>query len=394
MGSSTASHGRRLPALAAAGALGAATLVALAPAPAHAATVYITPAQLDTSLTRATGHNDFTADGVRVWTEGTTSTDKAAGYFEVSADLADVGEPAMDSVRNDTTTTLRPGMQLVTDFDGNGSLDGILVGEPTYASGAPLYGDNWWLSNDSKQFVKDGAPSHAGGFGSPNNGTLDQWRAAFPDAHVYAFGWSLGSGVKGDDTIRSMTLGDTTYKFTNVGAPVVVDASAETPFNTVADIPLEAYDPEGGALTFKVGKPSSGFARVQGDTAIYRPKGGFTGVATFTFTATDATGLSTTGTVTVTVDKATSSLKLNPQNTYQKNTAFVSGQVISKGRAKGGTITISEGGVELTSIVANGNYFRIRVPGSVSPGQHTYDVVFGGSAQADPASGSVTLTVR
>ena len=394
MTASTASRTRRLPALAAAGALGAATLVALAPSPAHAATVYITPAQVDTSLTRATGHNDFTADGVRVWTEGTTSTDKAAGYFEVDVDLADVGEPAMDAVRNDMTTTLRPGMQLVTDFDGNGSLDGILVGEPVKADGTPLYGDNWWLSNDSKQFVKDGAPSHGGGFGSPNNGTLDQWRAAFPDAHVYAFGWSLGSGVKGDDTIRSMTLGGTTYKFTNVGAPVVVDASAETPFNTVANIPLEAYDPEGGALTYKVGKPSSGFARVQGDTAIYRPKGGFTGVATFTFTATDATGLSTTGTVTVTVDKATSSLKLNPQNTYQKNTAFVSGQVISKGRARGGTITISEGGVELKTVVATGNYFRIKVPGPVAPGQHTYDVAFGGSAQADPASGSVTLTVR
>ena len=126
MASSLASRPRRLPALAAAGALAVAALAYAAPA-AHAATTFITPAQLNTNETRATGHNDFVADGVRVWTEGNTSTDKAAGYFAVNADLADVGEPSMDAVRNDPSTTLRPGMQLVVDFDGNGSVDGILV---------------------------------------------------------------------------------------------------------------------------------------------------------------------------------------------------------------------------------------------------------------------------
>jgi hypothetical protein len=300
----------------------------------------------------------------------------------------------MDTVRNDPTTTLRPGMQLVIDFDGNGSVDGILVGEPTYADGSPLYGDTWWLANSAKQFVKDGAPAHGGGYGSTNNGTLDQWRAAFSDAHVVAFGWSLGSGVHGDDTIRSMTLGDTTYKFIDTGAPVVLDVSATGAFNTKVTVPFEAYDPEGGPLTYKVGKPSSGFARVQGDAAVFRPKGGFTGVATFTYTATDADGLSGTGTVSVTIEKAPSSLRLSTQNTYQKNTAYVTGNVVSKGRAKGGTITVSEGGTTVATVTATGNYFRIKVPGPVTAGQHTYDVSFGGSPQADPASGSVTLTVR
>ena len=393
MTASRTSLRRRLPALAASGALVVAALALAAPASA-ATTTYITPAQLDTSETRATGHNDFVPDGVHVWTEGSTSTDKAAGYFAVDADLADVGEPSMDTVRNDPTTTLRPGMQLVVDFDGNGSPDGILVGEPTYSDGSPLYGDNWWLAGSAKQFVKDAAPSHAGGFGGPDNGTLDQWRTVFPDAHVYAFGWSLGSGVHGDDTIRSMTLGTTTYKFVNTGAPVVLDVSGSGAFNTTVTVPFEAYDPEGGPLTYKVGKPSSGFARVQGDSAVFRPKGGFTGVATFTYTATDSDGLSSSGTVSVTIDKAPSTLKLNPQNTYQKQTAYVSGQVVSKGRAKGGTITVSEGGSTVATVVATGNYFRIKVPGPVTSGQHTYDVTFGGSPQAEPASGSVTLTVR
>ena len=45
---------------------------------------------VDLSETRATGHNEFRTDGsgVRVWTEGNTSTDKAAGYFDVNKPLA------------------------------------------------------------------------------------------------------------------------------------------------------------------------------------------------------------------------------------------------------------------------------------------------------------------
>ena len=36
-----------------------------------------------------------------------------------------------------------------------------------------------------------------GGYGSPYYGTLDEWRANFPNATVLAFGFSLGSGVLG-----------------------------------------------------------------------------------------------------------------------------------------------------------------------------------------------------
>ena len=46
------------------------------------------------------------------------------------------------------------------------------MGEPTYADGSVLYGNDWWLSNGSAQFVKDAAPSHVGGSGSDNDGTL------------------------------------------------------------------------------------------------------------------------------------------------------------------------------------------------------------------------------
>ena len=98
-------------------------------------------------------------------------------------------------------------MSTVCISDNNGTPDGILVGEPTY------YGNDWWASNGSAQFVKDGAPSHTGGSGSANHGTLDQWRAAFPDAVVKAFGFSLGSGVKGDGVINAIDFAGTRYTF-------------------------------------------------------------------------------------------------------------------------------------------------------------------------------------
>lgn len=206
----------RIPAGIAAGALVlAGTVVATAPAQAAAKVV---PANLvDQSETRATGHNVFGADGtVRVYTEGSTSTDKAAGYFDVNRTLSAVAsvEPTMAWAANLAPNLLRPGMQLKVDFDGDGSIDGILVGEPTYADGSPLYGNVWWASNGSKAFVKAGAPSHTGGFGSENHGTLAAWKAAFPAAEVVQGGWSLGSGVKGDGFISNFVIAGDTYTFT------------------------------------------------------------------------------------------------------------------------------------------------------------------------------------
>lgn len=188
-------------------AIGLATALA-GPAQAAGPAVIHVPSDFDHSLTdtRATGHYQVVGSGLRVWTEGATSTDKVAEYVDTDVPLADVGEPALNLVNNGVGT-VAPGFQLVVDVDGDGSADGILVGEPTF------YGHDWWASNGSAQFVKDGAPSHTGGSGSDNHGTLDQWRTAFPHAQVVAFGFSLGSGVHGDWTITSIDVAGTRYTF-------------------------------------------------------------------------------------------------------------------------------------------------------------------------------------
>jgi hypothetical protein len=188
-------------------AVGLATALA-GPAQAAGSAVIHVPSDFDPALsdTRATGHYDVVGGGLRVWTQGSTSTDKVAEYVDTDVPLASVGEPALNQVNNSTGTT-PPGFQLVVDFDGNGSADGILVGEPTF------YGNDWWLNNAADPAVKANAPHTGGGSGSNWYGTLPEWRTNFPEANVVAFGFSLGSGVKGDWTINSILFAGTTYTF-------------------------------------------------------------------------------------------------------------------------------------------------------------------------------------
>ncbi|GAA1849703.1 hypothetical protein ACFFOM_20095 [Microlunatus capsulatus] len=166
------------------------------------------------SDTRATGHYEVVGTGLRVWTTGATGTDKVAEYVATSTPLADVGEPSLDFTN---TAGGVPGFQLVVDFDNDGTRDGILVGEP-------VYGQDWWLNNAAKTFVKAGAPVTGGGSGSDWHGTLDQWRTAFPTATVQAFGFSLGSGVKGDGVLNAINFAGTRYTFAK---PVVLTSKEQ-----------------------------------------------------------------------------------------------------------------------------------------------------------------------
>jgi len=196
------------------------------------------------SDTRATGHYAVQGTGLHVWTQGSTSTDKVAEYVATSTPLADAGEPSLSYTP--TSGTVPPGFQLVVDFDGNGTADGILVGEPTF------YGSSWWLNNAAQPFVKAGAPHTGGGSGSNWFGTLDEWRAAFPSADVLAFGFSLGSGVLGDGVINSMTFAGTTYTF---AADVVLTSKDQCKNGGWATSTMPVYKNQGECVShFASGK--------------------------------------------------------------------------------------------------------------------------------------------
>jgi hypothetical protein len=192
--------------------------------------------------TRANGHNVYVANGLHVYTDGsgdtgdngsggTWNTDKAAGYHALSVPLSGIGTPSI-SLTNAGSST--PDLQLMVDFNNDGIADGTLVGQGGY-------GTDWWLTDGSAQFAKDGAPLHTGGFGSANHGSLNAWLASFPTARVLGFGYNLGSGVQGDVVIKSITAGCNTYTFDR--ATVVVTpiphsniVAACTPYGASADV--------------------------------------------------------------------------------------------------------------------------------------------------------------
>lgn len=209
------------------GALTLAVVALLHPSPAKAAPpteelVTVTPGSelLNTADTRSTGHVEYTKFGLHVWTEGATSTDKAAGYVAVDYPLSEVGSPSIEWLYNEPLQLMKPGMQIVLDKDGDGNFDGIVVGEPW------AYGDDWWSGSAG---LSDSGLSCPSGCGSTNSGTLDEWRTAYPDAQVIAVGFSLGSGAHGNGTLISMTYGSTRYEFTNVEpvTPEVVVPTAQ-----------------------------------------------------------------------------------------------------------------------------------------------------------------------
>lgn len=113
---------------------------------ATAATIHV-PSGFDTKLedTRANGHYEVVGSGLHIWTVGDPtvngSTMKVAEYVDTHTALSAAGNPSLEYTQTDPSAGLGvPGFQLVVDLDGDGTPDGILVGEP----GA--YGDNWWLT--------------------------------------------------------------------------------------------------------------------------------------------------------------------------------------------------------------------------------------------------------
>ncbi len=237
-------------------------LIAAAPA-AHAVTVkQVRKSDFIATLsdTRATGHYDFLSEGIHVWTEGSTGTDKVAEYFPLT------GQVPSSASYQWFGTTAQPGAQIVFDKDqtsGNGNDYNVLVGEQVYstnAAGQPL--TDWWYTGGQAKALTNGitCPSTTGGSGSDCHGTLAQWATALTTERVYAGGFSLGSGVKGDGVLRSLTYGDTEYVFTDTPAVVAKDVTGnvvakakklKAKLRFVSDS-LPAGTTQGKALAWKV----------------------------------------------------------------------------------------------------------------------------------------------
>lgn len=150
--------------------------------------------------TRSAGHYEYIEDGLHVW------TDDASSQAKVS-----LGTPASFALKNTgkldiqwAGSTPPPGLNLFVNFGSDGT--GTLVYES-------VYGQDLWLTNGSSSAVKANAPVNGGGNGSQWHGTINQWLAKYPNAQVTGIAFSLGSGVKGDGVLSSVTAGCTVYTF-------------------------------------------------------------------------------------------------------------------------------------------------------------------------------------
>ena len=320
--------------------------------------------------TRTQGRNTFRpTGGVRIQTFGAGGSPdqrKATGYFAVNTPLADAGEVDWDYRR---ISGGEPGKQLIVDLDGDVTTTddrGILVGES-------VYDGIWWATNSSSAAVRTAAPRNGGGYGSDFFGSLNEWRQAMPDALVLEAGWSLGSGVLGDGVLSSITVGTTIYSFSGANrAPSAPDATATTRLGTSVVVDLTGTDADGDAITYAVESVTGGTATVAGDELTFTPAANRVGAASVTYSATDARGASSTGTVSITVRKALPVLTGLTGQVRSDGYVFVVGPVTSAAgspnTAAGSAVTITRAGATLGSgRVANGRLVD-RVNAGTRPG--------------------------
>lgn len=151
---------------------------------------------------RSGGHHEYVASGLHIWTDGSGSNDKSAGYQATDFPLSQVGIPALDYAN--TSGESAPGLQLTVYV--NGVFFGNLVNEPLFPK--------WWSSHAVTGLPSGPNPSYQLSYGSIDDYLFAWAQQGVTDVQVKAIGYSLGSGAKGDGIVTSVTAGCVNYAFT------------------------------------------------------------------------------------------------------------------------------------------------------------------------------------
>ncbi len=184
----------------------------------------------------------------------------------------------------------------------------------TYASSAPV------ATNGSKTTAEDTATTVTLTATDPDGDPLTYFVVAQPAAGT---GQVTLNGAVATYTPASNYHGSTSFTFkandgaldSNTGtialtvtpvndAPIATAKSATTPSGTKVDVTLAGVDVDGDALTFAISTPPSaaqGTATLAGAVASFTPASGFSGAASFSFTASDGTLTSAPAQVTIQV---------------------------------------------------------------------------------------------
>ena len=176
------------------------------------------------------GHYEYTATGLKVWTEDASAASKVSAY-DWSLYPADGGTAVALSKVAESELALNytnlgtaekgddavPALLLVLDNNGDGAWKGNIVLEPAaYPDG------EWWTTKDF---------GFTGGESGRFSGSLDQILEAYPDTQVIGIGFTLGSAAFGNGVITSIVANNTTYTF-DVDAVVAPSYVKNTPSST------------------------------------------------------------------------------------------------------------------------------------------------------------------
>jgi hypothetical protein len=284
----------RRPFSAAAGVALFAGLIALPASPASAETeIVIYKDQITQPDTRATGHINWPiGGGIRMSTEGATSTDKATFAFDTHPELVDEADRfylGNEAIGHDVNVKsggdqATPGIQIYMDDNI------VLVKEDVYqidGFGDPGTSDIW-LTRESPAFLRAYAPScesgHpeletmtsdaaiaaglcTGGSGSAWHGSEEEWGGVLynltPNEDtliIRGLGESLGSGVKGNVLVSSINYGEAFYTFSRQNAPAPEPTTVDPTTRVQASIDTSTCRTANFAITL----PSVGANEVYG----------------------------------------------------------------------------------------------------------------------------------
>ncbi|HEY4151860.1 MAG TPA: hypothetical protein VGM38_00925 [Pseudolysinimonas sp.] len=149
------------------------------------------------------GHHEYVASGLHIWTDGSGSDDKSAGYLATDFPLSQVGIPSLGY--SNASGESAPGLQLTVSV--NGVFFGNLVSEPLFPK--------WWSSHAVTGLPAGPNPGYQLSYGSLDDYLYAWAQQGVTDVQVKAIGYSLGSGAKGDGIVTSVTADCTNYTFTS-----------------------------------------------------------------------------------------------------------------------------------------------------------------------------------
>ena len=186
-------------------------------------------------------------------------------------------------------------------------------------------------------------------------------------------GWSLGSGVKGDGVIESITVGLTTYTFTGANqAPVAEDTTAPAVAGGSVSVPLPASDADGDALTYTIeGSPDA-------DGVLEHTfSSKFVGTRMFDYTVDDGNGGSDSGTVTVVVRPAptVTTFTVKPAAPTVESTVRILLDVSSTGSVKGAGFVVRVDGKKVAEMALPGDGTIGVTLGKMTAGEHVISVL-------------------